>query len=106
MIRFSLAAILTCLTLPNYLLGQEVNLQLVNFFQDFSDTQGANGITSVGLPSESGDNAPPLAFNSGISLGSGSQTFEGLGFFAPGVIPYVQQELSRQFLSLLSLIHI
>ena len=96
--RVSLAAILICLVLPSHLLGQGV--ELVNFFQDFTETQGANGISYVGLPSELGDNPPPLTFNAGVAFANGNQTFDGPGFFGPGGFPHVQQELSREFLAL------
>jgi len=47
---------------------------LVNFYQDFSGQQGANGITSVVVPSASNANPAALVFDAEVSLGNGSQT--------------------------------
>jgi hypothetical protein len=96
--RISLPIILISLILPSFSLGQKV--ELVDFFQDFSETQGDNRITYAGLPSESGVSAPTLVPNSGVVFAHGSQTFDGPGFFGPGGLPHVQQELSREFLAL------
>ena len=100
MYRISLSVILACLILPTSSFGQGADLTLVDFFQDFSETQGANGIIYAGLPSASGDSAPTLDFNAGVAFANGNQTFDGPGFFGPGGFPHVQQELSREFLAL------
>ena len=74
--------------------------ELVNFFQDFSNIQGTNGITFSGLPDDSNSSAPALLFNAGVAFTNGTQTFDGPGFFGPGGLPHVQQESSREFLAL------
>ena len=93
---------MACLILPAFSLGQGVDLTLVDFFQNFSETQGDNGISYVGLPSDSGGSVAEFGFNAEVMMGNGTQTFEGPAFIAPGgtVISYVQQELSREFLAL------
>ena len=98
--RILIAVALTCLILPSPALGQAPDLELVNFFQDFSQTQGANGLTYANPPSGSGGTRPALTFNAEASFANGSQTFEGPGFFGPGGLPHVQQELTREFLAL------
>jgi len=98
--RILITVVLVCLILTSSSLAQEV--ELVNFFQDFSDTQGDNGITYAGLPTASGSSTPTLGYNAGITLGTGTQTFSGPAFIAPAgaIIPYVQQETSREFLAM------
>ena len=100
MSRISLAVVLACLILPSSSFGQQVDLTLVDFLQDFSDTQGDNGITYAALPTEPGDSPRAVAFNPAASFANGSQRFEGPGFIGPGALPHLQQETSREFLAM------
>jgi len=66
--RFSLAIFFVCSFLPGISLGEGVDFDLVNFYQDFSGQQGANGISSVVVPSASNASPSALVFDAEVSL--------------------------------------
>lgn len=84
--------VLVLVTLQGLSVGQIAGLQLVNFFQDFSETQDVNGINYAVLPRAPDTSVPLLVFNPDVSFGNGSQTFTGPAFLSSSVIPYVQQD--------------
>ena len=101
MCRVWLAALFFCCVLqPVCSPGQVVGTKLIDFFEDFSEQQGLNGLTYRILPDDPVGGIPELVFENPLSTSNGSQTFEGPAFIGSGGLPFGQQELSREFLAL------